>query len=38
MVDVGKLVGVPVLDHLIVTRADYCSLAALGMMGGGTLS
>lgn len=32
MVEVGKLVGIPVLDHLVVTRDDYASLAALGLV------
>jgi len=29
---VGKLVGIPVLDHLVVTDHDFCSLAALGLL------
>ncbi len=32
MVDAGRLVGIPVLDHLVVTRDDSASLAALGLM------
>jgi len=32
MFEVGKLVGIPVLDHLIVTSGEHCSLAALGML------
>jgi DNA repair protein RadC len=32
--DVGRLVGIPVLDHLIVTDVEYCSLASLGLLGG----
>lgn len=30
--DVGKLVGIPVLDHLIVSDHDHVSLAALGLV------
>jgi len=33
LVDVGRLLGVPVLDHLIVTRTRSVSLAGLGMVG-----
>lgn len=32
MAEVGKLVGIPVLDHLVVTPSDFFSLAAHGMM------
>jgi len=32
MVEVGKLVGIPVLDHVIVTGGDFCSLAAPGLL------
>ena len=32
MAEVGKLVGIPVLDHLVVTDDDFCSLAALGLL------
>ncbi len=32
MAEVGRLVGIPVLDHLVVTRHDALSLAALGWM------
>ncbi len=32
MAEVGRLVGIPVLDHLVVTDADHCSLAALGLL------
>lgn len=34
MCEVGRLVGIPVLDHLIVTDTEHCSLAALGFVGG----
>lgn len=34
MAEVGRLVGIPVLDHLVVTDADHCSLAALGLLPG----
>lgn len=32
MVEVGKLVGIPVLDHLVVTRTEHVSLAGLGLL------
>ena len=32
MCEVGRIVGVPVLDHVIVTDDDYASLAALGWL------
>ncbi len=32
MVEVGRLVGIPVLDHLVITPEDYSSLSALGLM------
>jgi DNA repair protein RadC len=32
MAEVGRLVGIPVLDHLVVTDSDFCSLAALGLL------
>jgi DNA repair protein RadC len=32
MVEVGRLVGVPVLDHVIVTDAESISLAGLGLV------
>jgi DNA repair protein RadC len=32
MVDVGRLLGIPVLDHLVVTQDDSVSLAAVGLM------
>jgi DNA repair protein RadC len=32
LVDVGRTVGIPVLDHLVVTRTRSCSLAALGLV------
>lgn len=34
MAEVGRLVGIPVLDHLVVTDGDFCSLAALGLLPG----
>ena len=34
MAEVGRLVGIPVLDHLVVTDNDFCSLAALGLLSG----
>lgn len=30
--EVGRLVGIPVLDHLVITADDYCSLASLGLV------
>lgn len=33
MAEVGRLVGIPVVDHLVVTRDDFSSLAALNLMG-----
>lgn len=35
LAEVGRLVGIPVLDHLVVTRSDVVSLAALGLLPGG---
>lgn len=35
MCEVGRLVGVPVLDHLVIAGDQYTSLAAAGLMGGG---
>lgn len=32
LVEVGRLVGIPVLDHLVVTRTRSVSVAALGLM------
>jgi DNA repair protein RadC len=32
MVDVGRLVGIPVLDHVVVTDGGHASLAALGLL------
>ena len=32
MVDAGKLLGIPVLDHLVVTPTDLVSFAAMGML------
>jgi DNA repair protein RadC len=32
LADVGRLVGIPVLDHLIVTRTDAISMATLGLL------
>lgn len=34
LVDAGHLVGIPVLDHVIVTVLGHTSLAALGLVGG----
>lgn len=34
LADVGRLVGIPLLDHLVVTRKDMVSLAALGVLPG----
>lgn len=34
MADVGRLVGIPVLDHLVVTADDSVSMAALGILPG----
>jgi DNA repair protein RadC len=28
----GRMIGIYVLDHVVVTRKGYCSLAALGLM------
>ena len=33
--EVGRLVGIPVLDHLIVTRTDTVSFVGLGLLGAG---
>lgn len=32
MCEVGKLVGIPVLDHLVFSEHDHCSLASLGLV------
>ena len=32
MAEVGRLLGIPVLDHLVVTRTSAVSLAELGML------
>lgn len=32
MSEVGRLVGIPVLDHIVVSRDDSCSLASLGLL------
>ena len=32
--EVGCLVGIPVLDHLVITADDHCSLASLGLIPG----
>lgn len=34
MAEVGRLVGIPVLDHLVVTPDDFSSLAQLGLLPG----
>lgn len=31
LVEAGKLMGVPLLDHLVITREGYTSLAEIGM-------
>ncbi len=36
MAEVGRLMGIPVLDHLVVTADDGVSLAALGLVPGAT--
>jgi DNA repair protein RadC len=33
LVDVGKMVGIPVLDHVIVGGDDAVSLSSMGLMG-----
>lgn len=32
MAEIGRLLGIPVLDHIVVTRASTVSLAELGML------
>ncbi len=32
MVEAGRLVGMPVVDHIVLTATDHRSLAELGMM------
>jgi DNA repair protein RadC len=32
LAEVGRLVGIPVLDHLVVTRTDSISMATLGLL------
>jgi len=32
LVSCGLLLGIPVIDHLVITRSTYCSLASRGMM------
>lgn len=32
MVEAGEILGIPVLDHIVVTDHDACSLAALGLV------
>ena len=32
MVGVGRLVGIPVVDHVIVSERESVSLAALGLL------
>lgn len=34
LADVGRLVGIPLLDHLVVTRTRSVSMASLGMVPG----
>ena len=33
MVDVARVVGIPVIDHVVVARDSYVSMASLGMVG-----
>jgi DNA repair protein RadC len=33
MVEVGRVVGIPVLDHIVVTRDAWTSFSALGLLG-----
>jgi DNA repair protein RadC len=33
MVEAGRLIGIPVLDHIVITADDSTSLAALGLLG-----
>jgi len=35
LADVGRILGIPLLDHLVVTRTRSVSLAALGLVPGG---
>jgi DNA repair protein RadC len=32
LADTGRIVGIPILDHLVVTRTQSVSMAALGLM------
>lgn len=32
MKNVGKMVGIPVLDHIVVSDSSYCSLAEMGVI------
>ncbi len=34
LADVGRIVGIPLLDHLVVTGTRSCSLAAMGLVPG----
>jgi DNA repair protein RadC len=34
LMDTGRIVGIPLLDHLVVTRTEAVSLASLGLMPG----
>lgn len=34
LAEVGRMVGIPVVDHLVVTRSTHTSLAAMGIIGG----
>lgn len=36
LAEVGRLLGIPILDHLIVTRDRHVSVAALGLLPGRT--
>jgi DNA repair protein RadC len=32
MCENGKMIGIPVLDHIVITADDYCSLSSLGLV------
>lgn len=32
LVEVGRLVGIPIIDHLVVTRTEVMSIASLGLL------
>jgi DNA repair protein RadC len=33
MVENGRMIGIPVLDHIVITADEHCSLASLGLLG-----